>query len=1185
MNWNRGENECDYEENEEESYQMIDPNDLYIIDDPDWKPPKEYIVAYATQLGYNKAEDPKEMLDVAEKYLNYKLPDNIKRAFAKVNLQILYIDKNTQEINLSSHLEEEAKEEMEKIRKDYLNKKKGKKAVARGTDDELKKKLEQQKNQMFNEEKIKNLNLNDSEDDANKENSYNNINPEIHLEDNTNKLNLNLNNEINIDINNDDSDDDNKKKNTNKNGMKNIKNNASNTKKYGQAYDAYFDLDNSSDNDKDKDKANNQKNNLALHLNLNENEEEENEEVEHDFKEDEEDLKINHYMNNEKNRKKSDKNDDDDNPKITAILNKNQNRNEPYLNLNDSNDSKGSNNNILRNKNKNVDYTKEKKIYLEKIKKDFKNFKKKTIGDYIRNKENIISDLNKNFLKNSQNKIKSDLSKEQNEKLKNFEETLKENKMTDLNKYKNQLETDFENKYLKIYNNNENEGLIDMGDLEIKKQKLESEIRIQKRKNDSKKESKNETAKVSIESKKSYISEISKSKKSQIELKNKNKINKMEKDLLADYDNYIKMFQNANRKMNLNDSGTDKNKIDKLLSYFSNELKEKFEDEKSCINREIEEDMLTELEKFKIKAQKDKENSLQKINEDLNNLEKNYYMELDKLKSGFSQKNKKMEENINNNLSNISSIFDDLKNNHLNNVNKEIKDIENSLQNISKEKNGNEEDNYIFGNDNEMIEIKTEELLTNKLNNEKMKLNKFKSFFDMKEKEFINTEYNIEYVSQALLIVCRLLNEKSSIFDFEQNSFDSRNKDDSVVIEIISNVSNKYTLFQMKYNQNQDKNKLYPFLDSELKKLLDILYRDADKNKITDLLYSHINNENNKSYFNNSNLKSRNINNDNITNKSLSYRMNNTNLLFSRPNNIINNNFKSTNNFIKMNQSFSPSTNLNPPLSQNRNYLSNNNYNNLNSERTLNNYSNLRYNNINSTAINPNLYNEDIKEEGELVISSIFSPNDITPQLSEDIVNGFSDELSKLYNKINKFLIEESYKITEEIKEINRKKDMNKKLKDLKENEDFNQDLFNQIYSNEENNLNKKRKNIEDKLKVFNIIKSYCEDTFNFISNNSDRQDIFKDKFNILLSHIEDYNQNYYNNFKKDINLDYIINNNRYSNNRMSNDYNGNRMNFLLSNLNNKRINTFRSTANNNIRLNNFRKLGGITDRYNYNFQ
>ena len=57
MNWNGDENKEDYEDNED-SYQLIDPNDLYIIYDPNCKSTQEYIVAYATQLGYNKAEDP-----------------------------------------------------------------------------------------------------------------------------------------------------------------------------------------------------------------------------------------------------------------------------------------------------------------------------------------------------------------------------------------------------------------------------------------------------------------------------------------------------------------------------------------------------------------------------------------------------------------------------------------------------------------------------------------------------------------------------------------------------------------------------------------------------------------------------------------------------------------------------------------------------------------------------------------------------------------------------------------------------------------------------------------------------------------------------------------------------------------------------------------------------------------------
>ena len=46
----------DKTEEQEDDYQLIDPNDLIIIDDPDnWKPPEEIILAYATLLGYDPA--------------------------------------------------------------------------------------------------------------------------------------------------------------------------------------------------------------------------------------------------------------------------------------------------------------------------------------------------------------------------------------------------------------------------------------------------------------------------------------------------------------------------------------------------------------------------------------------------------------------------------------------------------------------------------------------------------------------------------------------------------------------------------------------------------------------------------------------------------------------------------------------------------------------------------------------------------------------------------------------------------------------------------------------------------------------------------------------------------------------------------------------------------------------------
>ena len=115
--------ELEYEaEEEEEDCQYIDPNDISIIEDSNnWKPTPKYVVAYAKQLGFDPDKDPKELINIAEKYLNIRLPDNIRRAFMKDTLQILYIDMNTQEIKLSTEYEEQAKEEFEKIRHQFNN--------------------------------------------------------------------------------------------------------------------------------------------------------------------------------------------------------------------------------------------------------------------------------------------------------------------------------------------------------------------------------------------------------------------------------------------------------------------------------------------------------------------------------------------------------------------------------------------------------------------------------------------------------------------------------------------------------------------------------------------------------------------------------------------------------------------------------------------------------------------------------------------------------------------------------------------------------------------------------------------------------------------------------------------------------------------------------------------------------
>ena len=99
-----------YEEEEEEEEQLIDPKDLIIIDNPkNWEPTQEQILAYAEQLGFDTETDPEDFLRIAYSYLKKEIPSDWRRAFTKVDNQLLYIDLNTNEIHLSTDIEENAK--------------------------------------------------------------------------------------------------------------------------------------------------------------------------------------------------------------------------------------------------------------------------------------------------------------------------------------------------------------------------------------------------------------------------------------------------------------------------------------------------------------------------------------------------------------------------------------------------------------------------------------------------------------------------------------------------------------------------------------------------------------------------------------------------------------------------------------------------------------------------------------------------------------------------------------------------------------------------------------------------------------------------------------------------------------------------------------------------------------------
>ena len=244
------------EDAEDEDVQLIDPNDLIIIDDPDnFKPTNEMILAYATLLGYNPAEDPKEILDISEKYLMHKLPEDISRAFMRADYRILYINMITQEITIESDLETKAKEEFEICRKMYKNKNKSP-IKQMSIEEELKKKLNEQK--QFNDS-LKfgdNIQIVDNEEEEEDDKIGEKVSPPLN-----NSLNQDNNKDKEENMDKEDKkdnkmDEDNIIINNNSSNKKEEKNEKEEKDEYEDDFDDYFnESSKSSNNDKDIQKT------------------------------------------------------------------------------------------------------------------------------------------------------------------------------------------------------------------------------------------------------------------------------------------------------------------------------------------------------------------------------------------------------------------------------------------------------------------------------------------------------------------------------------------------------------------------------------------------------------------------------------------------------------------------------------------------------------------------------------------------------------------------------------------------------------------------------------------------------------------------------------------------------------------------------------------------------------------
>ena len=1059
------------EDAEDEDVQLIDPNDLIIIDDPDnFIPTNEMILAYATLLGYNPAEDPKEILDISERYLRCKLPDDISRAFMRTDFRILYINMVTQEITLESDLEPKAKEEFEICREKYKNQNKPP-IKTMNIEEELKKKLNEQK--QFNDS-LKfgdNIQIVDNEEEEEEDKMGVKVSPP-------------LNNSLNQDKNKDKEENTTKEdKKDNKIDENNIINSNNSNKKvekeekdeYEDDFDDYFNESSKSSN-KDKD----------IQKTFKSNKFEEEPEVKKEKKEDKKEEKINNInINNikiEENLNYEQK---------TPIKEDKKKSNKNYQNdINNSSEEEIFNNRNKKNKITKKDESNDKRDYLSKIKSSFTEYKNKLKQDYLNTKNDFLLKNEDKITSKIKKKKTLELSQDNLDDIDIYESSLKQRMEQELNKYKKNLISSYENNELNP--NSERETDLKQK-LELKKLRLESDIRIQKERNKNTKENEEKKNKNLIENKKINLEEKLENKKSRLTIKHKNDINNLEKEFQNNYEKYINEYKNKDlfNKDDITSSTNNdiyKSDLKELEEEFIKELKEQFEQEKITINYELETKLMKEIETIKHQLKNNNEQEIKKINENINNLGTDYFNEIDRIKKKLETQKKKDDSFIYEKIEKISNTFlNELKNKNLKKINEEMEQIITTIkQNVS------------FNDDNE---IKIEEYLIDKFALNNSKLNEKKSIYDLIEKEYNDIVMSIKFLSKAISIMNKTIIEKGSDISFD-TIFEkkSENKDDLMVGEIILNLQNELDEFKLK-NKDNISNKIYPFLEEEIKNLIDNIKKLKERNIIRNNAYS---------YFN---TRKANLNYNNNYDDFYNSQSNNNYNFFSFPKQ----EKKTTKSF-----------------SQNKN-------------------------NINYKPITRITETSSEFENGSKITSTGNNIDINNLELSNEIIDSFPEDILILYNKIISFIKEESSSIEKENQKLNNNENMNNSLKNLKDSDNFGKykNDINYILSQEQRSTRNNRTNYENKKRHFIKIKSFWEETLYSIYNNYSRTDIIKKKLNILVGNINDYKATYYyknnendnfnvkvfsnnlNNLRSNNNLNVISFNEPFSKNKFNNRYGG----------------------------------------------
>ena len=1067
----------------------IDPDELIIIRDKEnWRPKREYILAYALKLGFDISNDPPELLNIAEKYLTVELPDEYVRAFTKDGLNLLYINTITNEIEPSSEIEKEAQREYLMMKEKLKNEENKVKVIPRkkiapigSKKASLESNSEKEKDFLkrsggFNENKKEKKGVTDKLFKREIEKNKNRINDEIKKSDKK----IYYDNEEEEDDENNLSE---KKYEINSKQIINKKDSQKNENNLRGSSNIIKNFDNPSSSDEDNNliKPISSKKNMIKKEKSFENLKV-SKEIENESPDKIEGKKFNSINSKfqRSNKKRQNlrydrKSLDKMNEEINIIRKNEENYHEISSDENNANNkNKIMSLSISKNSQDSNDLEELKNNYIKKVKKDLQRFKENKKENYIKDKKNFIDNKINDLNYGNKNKIKQ-LKKDNSESLLLYETELKNKMNLELEKFKQNLINEFIQDSNDIEEENE-DGSNNKKKLEIKINKIKSEIAIQKEKNKMKKEifeqkkinQKNEKLEILNNKHKKEMTNLERQSKIKID----NLINQFQKQLNL-YKNEFEI-KNKNLKINIIPKENDYIFDEELVKY-KNDLKEQLDENINKLKNEYDIKLNKDIEIFK--EELNQQNSEDRINKENKDIEKEYFDELTEIKNDNKLKIKKTEETIKNLFEKISNSFDEINNKSKNNINKLISDIIGKITElIYDENNENKKESLI----NDFLS----ELISKKL----LILNKYSSYVDIAEEEYKQNTMLIEY----FIDIIRMINEIIIENNKKENDLNIgiENKNELFIKEILQRINDLMEDYKYKYEEEQS-NKLYPLLYDTLQKLMNLKF--DNENNYTNLAF-------------NSSRRNPLINsNPNVTN--INY-LNNINNSVINESNLINNSINNNNNFFSIrtnnnfNQKIFSSENNNIQINSSRQTQLNNSSLYLNPLTQRNNYNSKQNLSLNYNNIFP------IKEDSEYnLVSTNFGDINI-PQIPNEILNNFNAENIRNYKLIINFLVNEYQQILQEHKIYYNRSNANQKLDNLKESGEYSKYnyIFEQI-SKQENDKNRQYlKDIESKKKVLELIRSNCEESFNFIFKYCNKDNIINNKLRVLITHIEDYN-------------------------------------------------------------------------------